>query len=34
MGTHARQAAEVVFNENRILDGFDEIYRKVFHGKS
>lgn len=34
MGTHARRAAEVVFNENRILDGFDEIYRKVFHGKS
>jgi len=34
MGTHARQAAEVVFNENRILDGLDEIYRKVFHGKS
>ncbi len=34
MGSNARQAAEVVFNENRILDGFDEIYREVFHGKN
>lgn len=34
MGTHARQAAEVVFDENKILDGFNEIYQKVFYGKN
>lgn len=34
MGNNARQAAETIFNENRILDGFDEIYQKGFHGKN
>ena len=33
MGNNARQAAEAIFDETRILDGFDEIYRKAFHGK-
>lgn len=33
MGNNARQAAEAIFDETRILDGFGEIYRKAFHGE-
>ncbi|GEM_PF-3153106 len=32
MGNNARQAAEAIFDESRILDGFDEIYRMAFCG--
>ena len=30
MGNNARHAAEAIFDETRILDGFDEMYRKAY----